>query len=208
MASDRRKDIKRAEKQGILVKTVEFNDELVKGIVEINNDIPLRQGKRFKHYGKDFDTVKREYATFPDKSEFIAAYFNDELVAILKMVYVGELACFLEILSKTKYNDKRPVNALISKAVEVAVENQKSYLTYGRFYYGNKKQSLFTDFKHRNGFERIIFPRYYVPLTPKGRVAIQFKLQLGLLGILPGFLISGFLNLRSYLYNNKLNKSQ
>jgi hypothetical protein len=208
LASDRRKDIKRAEKQGILVKTVEFNDELVKGIVEINNDIPLRQGKRFKHYGKDFDTVKREYATFPDRSEFIAAYFNDELAAILKIVYVGELACFLEILSKTKYNDKRPVNALISKAVEVAVENKKSYLTYGRFYYGNKKQSLFTDFKHRNGFERIIFPRYYVPLTAKGRVAIQFKLQLGLLGILPGFLISGFLNLRSYLYNKKLNKSK
>lgn len=200
LTTDRRKDVKRAEKQGILVRTVGLDDELVKGIVEINNDVPFRQGKRFKHYGKDFETVKREYATFPDRSEFLAAYFNDELAAILKMVYVGELACFLEILSKTKYNEKRPINALISKAVEIAVEKKRTYLTYGRFQYGNKRRSSFADFKQRNGFERIVFPRYYIPLTAKGRVAIRFKLQHGPLGILPGPLVTAVLSLRSSIY--------
>lgn len=200
LTTDRRKDVKRAEKQGILVRTVGLDDELVKGIVEINNDVPFRQGKRFKHYGKDFETVKREYATFPDRSVFLAAYFNDELAAILKMVYVGELACFLEILSKTKYNEKRPINALISKAVEIAVEKKRTYLTYGRFQYGNKRRSSFADFKQRNGFERIVFPRYYIPLTAKGRVAIRFKLQHGPLGILPGPLVTAVLSLRSSIY--------
>jgi hypothetical protein len=207
LVSSRRKDIKRAEKRGLLIKRVEFSDELIEGVVDINNETPVRQGKHFVHYGKDFQTVKTEYSTFLDRSDFIAAYFKDELVAILKMVYVGELACFLEILSKSKHNDKRPVNALISKAVEICVENQKSYLTYGKFYYGNKKESSFVDFKRRNGFEHIKYPRYYIPLTLKGLIAIKLKLQLGLLGILPGPLISMFVNLRSYLYLKKLTKS-
>jgi hypothetical protein len=197
LTTDRRKDVKRAEKQGIVVKRVGLDDELVRGIVEINNDVPFRQGKRFTHFGKDFDTVKREYATFPDRSEFLAAYFDEDLAAILKMVYVGDLACFLEILSKTRYNDKRPVNALIAKAVEIAVEKKKTYLTYGRFQYGNKTHSSFADFKQRNGFERIVFPRYYIPLTLKGRVAIRLGLQRGLLGILPGPLVTAMVRMRS-----------
>jgi hypothetical protein len=197
LTTDRRKDVKRAEKQGLVVKRVVLDDDLVKGIVEINNDAPFRQGKRFKHYGKDFETVKREYATFPERSEFIAAYFESDLAAILKMVYVGDLACFLEILSKTKYNDKRPINALVSKAVEIAVEKNKAYLTYGRFQYGNKGRSSFADFKQRNGFERIVFPRYYIPLTAKGRIAVRLKWQRGLLGILPGPLVDAVLAVRS-----------
>jgi hypothetical protein len=197
LTTDRRKDVKRAEKQGIVVKRVELDDELVQGIVAINNDVPFRQGKRFKHYGKDFETVKREYATFPERSEFLAAYFDQDLAAILKMVYVGELACFLEILSKTRYNDKRPVNALIAKAVEIAAEKKKAYLTYGRFQYGNKTHSSFADFKQRNGFERIVFPRYYIPLTVKGRVALALRLQRGWLGILPGPLVTALVRMRS-----------
>jgi hypothetical protein len=200
LSSDRRKDVKRAEKQGIVVKRVELDDDLVRGIVELNNDVPFRQGKRFKHYGKDFETVKREYATFPGRSEFLAAYFNDELAAILKMVYVGELACFLEILSRTRYHDKRPVNALIAKAVEIAVEARKTYLTYGRYQYGNKRRSSFADFKQRNGFERIVFPRYYIPLTVKGRAALRFGLQQGLLGLLPGPLVTAMVQWRSRFY--------
>jgi len=206
LTSDRRKDVKRAEKQGIVVKRVGLDDNLVQGIVEINNDVPFRQGKRFKHYGKDFETVKREYATFPERSEFLAAYFSDELVAILKMVYVGELACFLEILSKTRYHDKRPINALISRAVEIGLEEKKTYLTYGRYQYGNKTHSSFTDFKQRNGFERIVFPRYFIPLTFKGRVALRLRWHRGLLGILPARLVAVMLQLLAHLYKKLAQK--
>lgn len=206
LSSDRRKDIKRSEKQGIVVNTVEFNDDLVRGIVKINNDTPFRQGKRFKHYGKDFETVKREYATFPDRSEFIAAFYEGDLAAILKMVYVGELACFLEVLSKTNYSEKRPINAIIAKAVEVAAVKHKSYITYGRYYYGNKRKSSFTDFKKRNGFQRIVYPRYYIPLTLKGRIAMGLRLHLGLLALLPAPLISLLLSVRSLINDRILEK--
>jgi hypothetical protein len=202
LTTDRRKDIKRAEKQGIVVKKVELDDQLVQGIVEINNDSRFRQGKRFKHYGKDFETVKREYATFPERSVFLAAYFRDELVGILKIVKVGELGCFLEVLSKTAYNDKRPMNALIARAVQLAEAEKRSYLTYGHFFYGNKTRSSFADFKQRNGFERIVFPRYFIPLTLKGRIAIRLRLHRGWLGILPGPLISMIVGLRSLVYRN------
>ena len=208
VSSDMRKDVKRAEKRGIIIKEVEFSDEIVQGVIEINNDTPIRQGRHFVHYGKDFETVKKEYSTYLDRSEFIGAYCKNELVAIIKMVYVGELACFMEILSKTKHNDKRPTNALIAKAVEICEKKRKSYLTYGKYYYGNKQKSSFVDFKRRNGFERILFPRYYVPLTVKGRISIKLKLQLGLLGILPGTLISILVNLRSYLYQKIVTRGE
>lgn len=208
VSSDMRKDVKRAEKRGVVVREVEFSDELVQGVIEINNDTSIRQGKHFVHYGKDFETVRKEYSTYLDRSKFIAAYYKNELVGIIKMVYVGELACLMEILSKTRHYDKRPTNAMIAKAVEVCDKNRKSYLTYGKYYYGNKQKSSFVDFKRRNGFERIIFPRYYIPLTIKGRIAIKLNLQLGLLGILPGSMISILLNLRSYFYQRILTRGK
>jgi len=204
VSTDMRKDVKRAEKRGIVVKEVEFSDEIVRGVVEINNETPIRQGRPFVHYGKSFEVVNKEYSTYLDTCEFLVAYYEDELVGIIKMVYVGDLACIMEILSKTAHNDKRPVNALIAKAVAVCEKKQKSYLTYGPFFYGNKKKSSFVDFKRRNGFLRIVFPRYYVPLTFKGKIAIKLKLQRGWIGILPGFLISFLVDLRSKMYRRNI----
>jgi len=204
VSTDMRKDVKRAEKRGIVVKEVEFSDEIIRGVVEINNETPIRQGRPFVHYGKSFEVVNKEYSTYLDTCEFLVAYYEDELVGIIKMVYVGDLACIMEILSKTVHHDKRPVNALIAKAVEVCEKKKKSYLTYGPFFYGNKKKSSFVDFKRRNGFLRIIFPRYYVPLTFKGKIAIKLKLQRGWIGILPGFLISFLVDLRSKMYRKNI----
>jgi hypothetical protein len=199
VSSDMRKDVKRADKREVIVKAVEFNDELVRGVIGIHNDTPIRQGGRFSHYGKLFDAVKREYGTYLERSEFIAAYYKDELIGLIKMVYVGELACFMQILTKTSHYDKRPTNALVAKSVEVSEKKGKSYVTYGKYYYGNKKKSSLVDFKHRNGFERILFPRYYIPLTFKGKLIVKLNLHLGLLGILPGNLISLLVYLRSIL---------
>lgn len=204
VSSDMRKDVKRAEKRGLVVKEVEFNDELIRGIIEINNETSVRQGKPFAHYGKDFDTVKKEHSTYLDRSVFIGAYHFNELVGYIKMLHVGDLECFMEILSKTKHYDKRPTNAMIAKAVQLCEKEKKSYLTYGRYHYGKKVRSTFVDFKHRTGFERVLFPRYYVPLTITGHIATKLNLQLGLIGILPGALTSMLVDLRSYFYQKKL----
>ena len=46
---------RQAEKKGAVLREVAFDDDLVKGIWEIYNESPLRQGRRFPHYGKSFD---------------------------------------------------------------------------------------------------------------------------------------------------------
>ena len=119
------------------------------------------------------------------------------------MVYVGELACIMEILTKTSHFDKRPTNALIAKAVEICEAKGSSYLTFGRMFYGNKTKSSVVDFKHKNGFEAIYFPKYYIPLSFKGRLALAIKLHRGLLGIVPGFIISPILKVRSFFVKKK-----
>ena len=60
------------------------------------------------------------------------------------------------------------MNALIAKAAEVCEQKGISHLIYGQFIYGNKRRSSLVEFKRRNGFEQVNFPRYYIPLTLKG----------------------------------------
>lgn len=198
LSSDARKDLKRAERMGVLTKMVTFSDDLVQGIMEIHNESPIRQGKYFVHYGKDFATVKKEYSTYPERSEFIAAYYKDELIGLIKIVYVGEIACIMEIISKKSHYNKRTTNALIAKAVEACVINKKSYLTYGKYHYGKKKDSL-VDFKYRMGFKKILYPRYFIPLTYKGKIAIWLKLHRPLLDIVPGILMTLYIKLRAVI---------
>jgi hypothetical protein len=192
-----RKNVRRASKRGVIVKSVELNDEFIQGVMEIYNESPIRQGMRFWHYGKDFATVKMETATFPDNSEFIGAYFHCELIGFIKVVYLGQIAALMAIVSKNSHHDKRPTNALIAKAIAICCSKKCSHLVYGKYTYGNKTDSPLQDFKRRNGFEEVRFPRYHVPLTWKGRIAVKMKLHLGLSGLLPARVIAVLVNLRS-----------
>src|SRR5262245_48388724 len=63
--------VRKAEKKGVIIKEVDYTDGLVQGIMDIYNESPIRQGKPFWHYGKDFETVKKMNGTHLDKSEFI-----------------------------------------------------------------------------------------------------------------------------------------
>jgi hypothetical protein len=195
-----RKNIRRAAKRGVFAKIVEFSDDLVRGIIEIHNDTPTRQGEPFAHYGKDFDLVKSEYGTFLETSEWIGAYVEEELIGIIKLIKMGKVAGIMQIITKTKHYDKRPTNVLIAKAVEVCQQQGIEFLVYGKFVYGNKTKSSLTEFKRRCGFQRIDFPRYYIPLSLKGRIAMKLKLHLGLLGILPPGLISLLYEMRARYY--------
>ena len=197
LSPDTRRNVRLAAKRGLVVRPVEFDDHFVEGIRGIYNETPLRQGRKFWHYGKDFETVKRENGTYSGISEFIGAYLDNELVGFLKMVYVGKLASIMQILSKTKHYDKRPMNALMAKAVEVANEKGMSHLLYRKWVYHKNLPDALTEFKRRNGFEQVLVPRYYVPLTTKGRTAISLNLHLGFSEILPRSVVSTFLKTRN-----------
>lgn len=199
-----RKNVRRAAKRGVTVQLAPFNDALVEGIRRLYNETPIRQGRRFWHYGKDFETVKRENSSYLDRSDFVVAYYKEEIVGFLKIVQVGKIARIMQILSLNDHFDKRPANALISKAIEVSCAKGASHFVYGKYVYGNKVNSPLTRFKRRNGFEQILIPTYHVPLTAKGRVAIALKLHLEANRIIPEKLLTFLVNARSKLYDRRL----
>src|SRR3954453_621926 len=91
----------------------------------------------------------------------------------------------------------------MAKAVKLCLEKGSTYLTYGQLNYGNKRHSTLKQFKIRNGFEEVLLPRYYVPLTWKGRIAIRLGFHRGLLGSLPPELIRRALAARAKWYRVK-----
>jgi len=193
--------VRRAQKRGLTLSVATLDDELIGAIKAINDESPMRQGKPFYHYGKDFEAVKRDYSSFSDRAEFVCAHFEGELIGFIQLVYMDKIAAVLEILMKTAHYDKRPANALMEKAVRHAAARGCSHLTYGKFRYGNKgTDNPLTEFKARNGFEEFRVPRYYVPLTAVGRLAIALSIHRGWLEILPERVIARLLALRRLWY--------
>jgi len=200
-----RNKAKQAEKKGVSVREVPFNDALVQGIYAIYNECPVRQGKPFRHYGKNVETVRKEEATFLDSSIFIGAYLGDTLIGFVKLTCDESRtqAGLMNIVSMIRHRDKAPTNALIAQAVRSCAERGISYLVYSNFAYGNKQRDSLTDFKERNGFQRIDLPRYYVPLTRTGWVAFRLGLHRRFPERLPEPVLARLRELRNAWYNRK-----
>lgn len=195
-----RKNVRRSIKRGIEVRPLEFNDLLVNSIVAINNDTSYRTGRRFWHYGKDFDAVKKDYSAHLERSEFLGAFFGDEVIGFIRLIYLGGLTSIMQLLSKKSHYDKRPTNALIAKAVESCVSRGDKFLIYGQFIYDDYGESPVTEFKRRNGFERCLVPTYYVPLSLKGKCAIRMNLHTGIKHWIPKGIKRIFRKVRASLY--------
>jgi hypothetical protein len=208
LPQESRKNVRRAAKRGVIAKVVEFDDELVNGIQKIYNETPIRQGRRFWHFGKDFDTVKMENATYLDRSEFLGAYFQDELIGFIKIIYVDRIATLIQILAKNEHQDKRPMNALLAKAVEVCEKKGIALLLYGKYTYEGNADSPLAEFKRRNGFEEIKYPRYFLPLTLRGRAAIGMGLHKGLKSLIPEPAVNCLRRLRSQIYDRRYTSAE
>lgn len=200
VARDARSQIRKAGREGVRTEVVPLTDELAEGICAIYNEIPVRQGRKFWHYGKDAAAVKRENSSYLDRSLFIGAYHGQELIGFIKLVFDGQVAHILQILSKSSHFLKRPNNALLAKAVEVAASQGAHDLTYGGYVYGKKEHSSLIEFKKSLGFQRVDVPRYWIPLTAKGRLALKLGLQRSLKERVPASLIYFGSDLRLKLY--------
>ena len=75
LPQESRKNTRKAEKKGVVARVASFDDEFVRGIKSLYDETPVRQGRRFWHFGKDLDSVRRENATYLDRCDFVAAYF-------------------------------------------------------------------------------------------------------------------------------------
>ena len=200
-----RNKAKQAEKKGVVLREVPFDDALVHGIWEIYNETPIRQGRRFPHYGKDLDTVRREEETYLGSSVFIGAFLNDKLIGFVKLVSdeSGIQAGLMNIVSLVRERDKAPTNALIAQAVRSCASRGISYLVYSNFAYGKKQHDTLSDFKERNAFQRIEVPRYYVPLTALGHIALRLRLHHKLTDRVPEPLAAKLRELRNAWYNHR-----
>lgn len=207
MSQASRKNFRRAARRGVKVGTVDFNEELIKGIKQIYDETPFRQGRRFPHFGKPLEAVRAENGTYLDRAIFVGANYQGELIGFLKMVMVGPIARIMQIVSKDSHTDKRPTNALLNEAVKICCEKGAKCLVYGQYIYDNKKNSPVTEFKRRNAFHQVDVPRYHVPLTLKGKLAIGLGFHLGWKSILPGWMTTCLLDVRRRWYLSQAKKS-
>lgn len=186
----------KAQKKGVIVRPVSFDDDFVRGMVAIFNESPVRQGRPFWHYGKNFETVKREFSRYLFREELFGAYVDDELIGFIFIIDAGRIAMLGQIISMIRHRDKSPNNALIAKAVEVCAAKQVAYLAYAAW----PAPGSLRDFKKHNGFECVELPRYYVPLTLKGHMALKLKLHRGASARLPEGVLARLKAFRTQFY--------
>jgi hypothetical protein len=208
LPQESRKNVRRSQKRGVVIKVSAFDDALIEGIIGINNDSPIRQGRRYTHFGKSFEQVKRDHQAFVERSDFICAYHEGEMIGFLKIVYRGEVASILQLTPKASHSDKRPANAMLAKAIELSAARGIRCVTYGLFNYGNKGDTPIREFKKRNGFTEVLVPRYYVPLTPWGQLCVRFKLHRGLVGILPRTVLDFLVSTRAKINESRLSRKK
>ena len=149
-------------------------------MVGIFNETPVRQGRPFFHYGKDFETVKRQFSRLIFRETIIGAYFQDELIGFIMMDIYDRFARMTQIISYMKHRDKQTNNALVAKAIEICAARGLPHLCYGFW----TADSL-SEFKLHCGFRKTAVPRYYIPLTFKGKIALALHLHEGLRARLP-----------------------
>ncbi len=131
-----RNKVRKAQRKGIIVRPAVFDDPFVRGMTSIFNETPIRQGRRYLHYGKDFETVKQQF-----RIPYLAyAYWLDDGLG---------------------------------------------------------------DFKRNNGFQQFDLPRYFVPLTRKGKLALKLGLHRRLKDSLPIAIKKPLQKLRKRWYNSR-----
>jgi hypothetical protein len=196
IGSDTRKKAKRPEKRGVEIRVVTLDDAFVRGVMEVFNETPVRRGKPFWHYGKDLDTLKEELSRDLDRSKFIGAYDGGNLVGFVKLVYAeGRFANPGLIVSKIEARKKYVNNALIAKSVELCCQDGIPFLTYTKWRRGTQAEFLI-----RNGFHNVTVPRYWVPLTPKGKISLKLGLHRNIRSYIPQGLLGALLELRRGFY--------
>jgi hypothetical protein len=192
-----RRNIRASEKRGVSIRVCEYDDEYVRGIRSIYDEAPIRAGRRFWHYGKDLEAVRRENGTYASRSTYLAAYFEGEMVGYLKVVWDTRTGAIMQILSKLSVREFRPNNALLAETVRQACMRNAQYLIYEKFDYGQKTDDSLTRFKQSNGFARMDIPLYYIPLTARGTIALRLGLHRSLKERIPEALAGRLRNLRT-----------
>jgi hypothetical protein len=137
------------------------------------------------------------------REEIFGAYLGEELVGFIMLANAGKYALLGQIISKIAYRDVAPTNALLAKAVEHCAEKGFPYLVYAYWL-----DDTLGDFKRSNGFGKVDLPRYFVPLTLKGKLALKLGLHRGWKEAVPKQLRKPLKKVRRRWYGFALANSQ
>ena len=197
-----RNKIRKAQKLGVTVKEVQFDDEFLRGVMEIYKQSPVRRGKVFWHYNRSAESVKQGLCADLDEAILIGAYHENNLLGFIKLLLADRYAMIVLILDKMGQRDKAPMNSMIAKAVEICAARNIPHITYTVWRRGDHGQ-----FQKSNGFEKIPVPEYFVPLTLLGRLALAVGLHKGLKGALPEQAMAWLLDLRRRWYSFRFRRT-
>lgn len=167
-----RNKARKAQKCGVELRPAKLDDDFVRGVEIIYNESPIRQGRKFTHYGKNFATIKNDLSSFPECTFFIGAYHENRLIGFMKLFEGDRILRTVHILATFADRDKNVMDALIAKAVEIASQKNIFYLHYGDWAYRGLGA-----FREKFGFEQHDCPRYFVPLNWRGDLALKAGLQ-------------------------------
>jgi hypothetical protein len=197
---------RQAEKKGVIFREVVYGKELIEGICGIYNETPIRQGKRFPHYGMTQEQVRSYAGTFLERSVYIGAFFEQRMIGFIKLTTdeSNTQSCLVHILSMVQHKDKAIANGLIAQAIKNCAERKVPFLVYEHFSYGKKKGDSLSHFKEVNGFQRVNLPRYYIPLTELGKICLRHGLHHRLLDRVPESWANRFRDFRKDWYSRKL----
>jgi len=194
--------IRKSQKAGVDVRESTFDDAFVRGMTEIFNETPIRQGRRFWHYGKDVETVKRQFSRFLFREELIGAYYQSELVGFAMLGRSEKFADLGQIIAKVQHRDKAITNALVAKAVQMCESRKIPYLVYGHWV-----ENSLSDFKRHCGFAEQRLPRFFVPLSTKGKLSLKLSLHRGWKDALPKQVKDPLKKLRAFWQSRQSAKS-
>lgn len=193
---------RKAEKRGVDIREIPFGEDLLRGICYIYNETPIRQGRLFPHYGAT-EGWARDYAgTYLEHSLFLGAFLEESLVGFAKLIFSADssCACIIHLLSMIEHQDKAPTNALMARIVQACTARGVSRIIYGNYNYGKKSSDGLSDFKRAHGFRRVDLPRYYIPVTQWGRIALAAGLHRGFTAYVPEPVLAKYRQARTAFY--------
>jgi hypothetical protein len=91
----------------------------------------------------------------------------------------------------------------MAEAVRQCCIRGVEYLLYEKYDYGKKSGDSLTRFKQNNGFMRMDVPRYYVPLTPKGALALRMGFHKDAKDRLPEWIGAPLRDIRQRWYDRR-----
>ncbi len=187
-----RNKIRKAEKSGVEFRVAALDAKFARGVEEIYNESPIRQGRKFFHYGQTAAEIESELQSFADRSVLVGAYYQEELIGFMKLFYGRDVLRTIHIIAKMSHREKCAMDGLIAKAVELCDQKGLHHLHYGSWTDGG-----IGAFREKHGFERREVPRYSVLLTWRGRIIFRLKLHRPMRDRFPKRIVAATIGLRA-----------